>query len=90
MAVKIIWNKKSMDNELKVFIALNATKDPNIENYGIPRIYYHGKILGDYNTIVMTLFTGTLGDRYIVKNEHLSNSDLLRYFKRMFILSISN
>lgn len=86
VAVKIIWSKESMENELKVFTALNATKDPKIENYGIPRVYYHGDIFGTHNAIVMTLFTETLYDRYTDKVKHLSNLDLLRYFKRAVCL----
>lgn len=49
-----------MNQEMVIFEALNATTDPYVERYGIPRVYCHGLFLGKYNTIVMTRFDQTL------------------------------
>lgn len=45
---------------MRVFNALNATADKNIETHGIARIYYHGPIFKKkYYVIAMTLLDGT-------------------------------
>lgn len=75
-------DKESMDYEMKVLKVLNATNNPTIENQGIPRVYFHGPFLKVYNTIVMTLFDGTLEDRYEHHREQLTYSNILTIFKR--------
>lgn len=82
VAIKFIADKKSFDHEIKIYKILNATKDKKIERFGIPRIYYHGKVLSKYNIIAMTLFEGTLGDRTKIQEKHLSNLGILQIFKR--------
>lgn len=82
VAVKIVWDKKSLDKELNVFEALNAGNDSRIENYGIPKIYYSGTILNGYHAIVMTLFDGTLNSRLNAQNGHISDLSILMIFKR--------
>lgn len=72
-----------MNRELGVFEALNAMRDPNIEQHDIPRIHFHGKILNDkFDAIAMSLFDETLQDRYIVQNKNLSDLSILMIFKR--------
>lgn len=51
---------------------MNAIGNKEIENYGIPCIYYHGIIIGRYNAFAMTLFEGTLEDRYQIQKKPLS------------------
>lgn len=55
---------------MAIFNALNATKNLEIEKHGIPRVYYNGPFLKHYNAIAMTLFDGTIGDRYKREQEH--------------------
>lgn len=69
VAVKIIWDKESMDHEMAIFLALNATNDPEIESHRVPKIFYSGNVLGKYNAIAMTLFDETLEDRYKRQNK---------------------
>lgn len=45
VSVKIIWDEHSQDEEMAIFKALNATENPDIEQYGIPRVYYQGPLL---------------------------------------------
>lgn len=45
---------------MRVFNALNAINDAEIETKGITRIYYHGPVLKKkYYAIAMTLLDGT-------------------------------
>lgn len=62
---------------------MEATNDsyPNIEKEGIPRIYYHGKVLGGFNAIAMTLFDGTL-DELFLQQTILSDTSILLIFKQ--------
>lgn len=71
-----------MVQEMKIFEALNATRDPNIEQYDIPRIHFHGKILNKYDAIAMTLFDEDLYDRYMAQNQNLSDLSILMIFKQ--------
>lgn len=67
---------------MRAFIALNATIDENIEKRGIPRVFYHGKILERHHAIVMTLFEETLYDRFKLQNKKISELSTLLIFKR--------
>lgn len=67
---------------MKIFQALNATNDLDIEKKGIARVFYAGPILQKYNAIVMSLFEETLEDRYELQNEHISDLSILLIFKR--------
>lgn len=64
VAVKIIWDEQSQDEEMAIFKALNATENSDIEQYGIPKVYYNGTFLKHYYAIAMTYFDGTLTERY--------------------------
>lgn len=59
-----------MDEEMAIFIALNATENLEIENHRVPRVYYHGPFLEHYHAIVMTLFDGTAADQYEKERRH--------------------
>lgn len=86
VAIKIIWNKKSMFQERAIINALNAAKDPDIENHGIPRIYYQGRFLQKYNAIAMTLFDETLHDLYEKERlgrRTISDRNFLTIFKHV-------
>lgn len=61
---------------------LNATEDSEIEKKGIPRIYYHGSILGKYFAIAMTLFDETLDACFKHQNKHFSETTFLLIFKQ--------
>lgn len=74
-----------MNQELKILEALNAFKDPNIEQHDIPKIYYHGKVLGEYDAIAMSLFDETLEDRYLAQNQNLSDLSILVIFRQAVI-----
>ncbi|XP_031619303.1 casein kinase I-like [Contarinia nasturtii] len=82
VACKLFCDKKYMDEEMKIFKALNATKNLDKEPHEIPRIFYHGPILGKYHAIAMTLFDGTLLDRYVKQDEKLSDFSILLIFKQ--------
>lgn len=82
VAIKITWDKQAIDREMRIFTALNATKDPNIEKHGIPKVYYHGLIIGGYHVIAMTLCDGSVEDRYAENNEQFSDLSILLILKR--------
>lgn len=62
-----------MKREMNVYKALNATKNPAIEQMGIPKVHYAGPILADYDAIALTLFDGTLENYY---NHHKQSGKL--------------
>lgn len=68
VAVKIIHDSASMDKELIIFEKLKAINNPKIENSGIPQVYYHGWFL-NYDAIAMTLFEGSVNDRYEIERK---------------------
>lgn len=72
-----------MLDEIATYKALGALDDVNIEQKGVPRVYYHGPVLSNYYAIVMTFFDETLEDRYLNEKEHLSNLNILLIFKRL-------
>lgn len=51
-----------------IFQKLNAVKNPKIENNGIPQVYYYGCFL-KYDAIAMTLFEGSIDDRYKIERK---------------------
>lgn len=53
-----------MNQEMRILEALNATGDENIEEHRIPRIYYHGRFRRHHYAIAMTLFDGTVDERF--------------------------
>lgn len=81
-AIKMIYNKDTFEDEMMIFEALNATKNLEIENHGIPRIYYYGEFLGKYYAIAMTLFDGDLDNRYEKEQKHLTTITILSIFKQ--------
>lgn len=84
VAVKITVDSGSMENEMAVYNALNAN-DPATESNRIPRIYYAGTVLSEFAGIAMSLFQGTLNDRYLTykhQNRHLPNFSILMIFKQ--------
>lgn len=85
VAVKITWDEQSQDEELAIFKALNAIENPDIEHYGIPKVYYNGTFLKHYYAIAMTYFDGTLTDRYEkerASGRSLSDLTILSIFKQ--------
>lgn len=70
-----------MDEEMRIFQALNATENPDIEKQGILRVFYYGPFL-NHHAIAMTLCEGTLADRYKRQNEPLSYLSVLLIFRR--------
>lgn len=82
VAVKIFPSEISFNKEFVVFNALNATNDPNIEQHGIPRVYYHGLISDRYYGIAMTMFDGTLKDYYDDKGHNLTDLTVLLFFRQ--------
>lgn len=61
----------------------NNTLNTKIQK--IPKIFYAGKILGQYDTIAMTLFEETLQDRYLNQKRRglkLSDFSILMIFKQ--------
>lgn len=75
---------------MEVFEALNAIRDPYIEQHDIPKIHYHGKILDKYDAIAMTLFDETLQARYMAQNKSLSDLSILMIFKQAVINKLSH
>lgn len=67
---------------MRIFKALNATENLNMEPHEVPRIYYHGPILGKYHAIAMTLFDGNLLERYLQQKQKLSDFSILMIFKQ--------
>lgn len=61
--------------------ALNATEDSEIEDKGIPKIYYQAKILKVYYAIAMTLFEGSVFDRFKAQNRYMSYTSILLIFR---------
>lgn len=82
VAVKIVWDEESYNDEVEIYQALGSMDNAKIEDEGIPRVYFHGKVLSKYFAIAMTLFDGTLLNRYEIQNEHLSYLTILLIFRR--------
>lgn len=82
VAIKMTWDKQASDREMRIFEALNAIENPNIENYGIPNAYYHGPIVGGYYAMAMTLFDESIEDRYAEQDEQFSDLSILLILKR--------
>lgn len=82
VAVKITTDHSRYDREIRVYEALNATKDLDIEKMGIPRIFYNGALLIKYRFIAMTLFDGTLDDLYMEKGNISPDLTILMIFKQ--------
>lgn len=71
-----------MDQEVTILQALRATKEVNIEERGIPKIYYHGTVLKEYNAIVMTLFDMSLQKCYELQGKQISDLSILLIFRQ--------
>lgn len=82
VAIKVFLNKQSMEREVAILQALRATKEVNIEDRGIPRVYFFGKITGDYNAIAMTLFDESLEKRYELQGKKISDLSILLIFRQ--------
>lgn len=82
VAVKIFSRKKDFNVEFAVFHALNAETDPNIEQYGIPRVYYRGPMLNSFYCIVMTMFDDNLEEYYDDKENNITDITMLSFFKQ--------
>lgn len=81
VAVKIFMDKVLMNNEINVYIALNAIDDEKIESRHIPKVYYYGKLPGNLYAIAMSLFDGTLADYYNNPREKsFSHLDIIYIF----------
>lgn len=78
--MKIFWDQQAYYHELIIFKALNATEYPNIEDCGIARVFYYGKILKEYNAIAMTLFEETLEYRFKAQRKRFSDLSTLMIF----------
>lgn len=78
--MKIFWDREAYNHELVIFKALNATEYPNIEDVGIARIFYYGKILKEYNAIAMSSFEETLDYRFKIQKNHFSDLSILMIF----------
>lgn len=61
---------------MNVYKALNATKNPAIEQIGIAKVYYAGPILAVYDAIALTLFDGTLENYYNLNKQSGKLPDL--------------
>lgn len=82
VAVKIVWDREAFNHEIDVLKALNAIENPQIEDHGIPKIYYHGQILEVYSAIAMTLFDGSLESRFNQEKKHFTDLTILTIFKQ--------
>lgn len=85
VAIKISWHKSFYNREIAALKALNAMNTSDTEDHKIPKIYFFGKILEEYDAIAMTLFEGTLQDRHLHqkrKGLQLSDSSILMIFKQ--------
>lgn len=82
VAVKVSIYSYPYMKETEAFRALNAMKDPNIELYDIPRLYYQGNVLSHYLSIATTLFDGSLNDLYERYREQISELQILDIFKQ--------
>lgn len=91
VAIKVFLNQQSMEREVAILQALRAMKEVNIEDRGIPRVYFFGKITGDYNAIAMTLFDESLEKRYELQGKKISDLSILLIFRQAVctILSLS-
>lgn len=85
VAIKIGWMNHIIDQEIEVYNVLNATEDPEIEQKGIAKIFYHGPILEGYTCIAMTLFGGTVEDYLSPPRWTISDWSIAVIFKRAVI-----
>lgn len=80
VAIKMFYDRHSMIEEITVYQDLDAINNPNIEAYKIPRVYYHGKFLGEFYAIAISLFDGNLADYYDKRKKPLLDMDILYIF----------
>lgn len=92
VAVKIFWSENLMEREKNVFKALKATKNPDIEQIGIPKVYYSGPILRDFDAIAMTLCDGSLESYYqhSKKSGKLPDLIMLEIFRQTVWILVSD
>lgn len=83
VAVKIVWDEELYNDEVEIYQALGSMTNTKIEDKGIAKVYFHGKVLAKYFGIAMTLFDGTLLDRYEIQHGHFSNLTILLIFRRL-------
>lgn len=72
----------SRNKEVAAYEALNADTDEKIEYYGIPRIYYVGKMFGSSHIIVMTLFDESVFSRWKKQNKEFRMYSTLQVFSQ--------
>lgn len=72
-----------MTQEAKILEYLKG-QDPNLEEHGIPKIYFSGSVMTAFRANAMTLFHGSFTDaqkRYKKEGLKLSDLSLLILFK---------
>lgn len=83
VTVKLSRNNTDNTQEAKILNYLKE-KDPNLEEHGVPKIYYSGVVMLAYRANVMTLFHGSFVDvqeRYKKEKLQLSDLSLLILFR---------
>lgn len=74
VAMKFTSIQGYADREYKMYTYLNAINNPEVENYGVPTIYYYGT-WNDHKMMAMTLLDFSIDYKFITKK--LTKIDLL-------------
>ncbi|XP_031639238.1 probable casein kinase I homolog ECU03_0910, partial [Contarinia nasturtii] len=69
VAIKFFIDESIMRREQSVYLALNATRNPKIEEKGIPNLYANGEMFRCDPYIAMTLFEESLHSRWEFQNK---------------------
>lgn len=69
-----------LNQEIAAYQALLAIQNDEVEEIGIPQVYYVGKIFGRVPIIVMTLFDECLDARWIAQGKKFTKYTTLQVF----------
>lgn len=76
LTVKLNTNGADSMREAKILEYLR-NQDPNLQEHGIPKIYFHGNVFGTLKACAFTLLHGSLIDvRNLYKKKNLKLSEL--------------
>lgn len=80
--IKIMENENNYLNEMNTLSILGAMGNREIEKMGIPTVYACGIWFKKYYGYTMTMFDGSLEDRWESQNGKISELSILMIFKR--------
>lgn len=76
-------------DEFDAYEALGAFNNNDVENYGVPTIYFHGRFL-KYNALVMTHLNVNIGDKFDELNMEFADFRTVLYIMTQAVTSIES